>query len=75
VNDCWPRINPQVRKCHSATGTRPTARLLTTNFCIARDLKLTHDGRISIEECFKPVNFRKANNGRVTCFLRDPELP
>ena len=38
----------------------------------ARNLKLTDDGRISIEECSKPVNFRKLNNGRVTCFLRDP---
>jgi len=38
----------------------------------ARNMKLTDDGRISIEECSKPVNFRKANDGRVTCFLRDP---
>jgi hypothetical protein len=38
----------------------------------SRKLKFTDDGRISIEECAKPTNFRKANNGRVTCFLRDP---
>jgi hypothetical protein len=37
-----------------------------------RKLKFSDDDRISIEECAKPVNFRKANNARVTCFLRDP---
>ena len=38
----------------------------------SRNLKVTDDGRISIESCSKPVNFRRANNGRVTCFARDP---
>jgi hypothetical protein len=48
------------------TGEHPT------NDVRSRKLKFTDDGRISIEECSKPVNFRKANSGRVTCFLRDP---
>jgi hypothetical protein len=48
------------------TGEHPT------NEARSRKLKFTDDGRISIEECSKAVNFRKANNGRVTCFLRDP---
>ena len=38
----------------------------------ARRVKFTDNGLISIEECAKPINFRKANDGRVTCFLRDP---
>jgi hypothetical protein len=38
----------------------------------ARRVKFTDNGLISIEECAEPINFRKANDGRVTCFLRDP---
>jgi hypothetical protein len=38
----------------------------------SRGLQFTDDGHISIEDCAKPINFRRAHNGRVTCFLRDP---
>jgi hypothetical protein len=53
-------------------GTGYVAGGHTTNEERKRKLKFMDDGRISIEECSTPVNFRKANNGRVTCFLRDP---
>jgi hypothetical protein len=53
-------------------GAGYTAGEHPTNEAKSRKLKFTDDGRISIEECSKPINFRKANNGRVTCFLRDP---
>jgi hypothetical protein len=49
-----------------ATGGHPTDEARS------RKLRFTDDGRISIEECSSPINFRKSSNGRVTCFLRDP---
>jgi hypothetical protein len=47
-----------------STGVRPDKR--------SKNLRSTDDGRISIEDCSKPINFRLASSGRVTCFLRDP---
>jgi hypothetical protein len=39
---------------------------------LRKNLQLSDGNHITIEKCSKPVNLRKASNGRVTCFLRDP---
>jgi hypothetical protein len=38
---------------------------------LPKNLQLSDLNHITTERCSKPVNLRKAGNGRVTCFLRD----
>jgi hypothetical protein len=36
-----------------------------------KNMQLSDGNHITIEQCSKPVNLRRASTGRVTCFLRD----